>query len=181
MEIPTNDILKFWFKDCTPQQWFKKDADFDAALSDRFGGAVQHAMQTPLDLTTSLDDDCLAAILLLDQFARNIYRDTPQAFAGDTHALRYSQHCIAAGFINHESIHYRTFMLMPMMHSEDIAIQDASLPLFQKHASENSYDYAVKHRDIIARFNRFPHRNAVLGRTSTAEELEFLTQKGSSF
>jgi uncharacterized protein (DUF924 family) len=181
METSSTDVLNFWFTECTPQQWFKKDAKFDALLKDRFGVSVDAALDGDLDLNSASIDDCLATILLLDQFARNIYRDTPRAFAGDAKALKYSQHCVAHGAMDRPNDNHRTFILMPMMHSEDLVVQDASLPLFESYTKSNSYIYAVKHRDIIERFGRFPHRNAILGRASTNAEIEFLTQPGSSF
>jgi uncharacterized protein (DUF924 family) len=123
----------------------------------------------------------LALILLLDQFTRNIFRDTARAFSGDDMALALSLRCVERDYINHPDAHWRHFMLMPMMHSEDLAVQNASLPLFKAHTGKLTYDYAVAHRDIIARFGRFPHRNAILGRPSTDDETLFLTQPGSSF
>ena len=181
MKTSSTDILNFWFTECTPQQWFKKDAEFDTLLVDRFGLSVEDALNTELDLSKTTRDDCLATILLLDQFARNIFRNTPKAFAGDSLSLRYSQNCVASGFIKGGDEQRRTFMLMPMMHSEDIAVQDASLALFEAHTNSDTHAYAIKHRDIIAQFGRFPHRNAILGRVSTPAETEFLTQPGSSF
>jgi uncharacterized protein (DUF924 family) len=118
---------------------------------------------------------------LLDQFTRNIFRDTPSAFSGDEKALELSFLCDENGYLANADIHWCHFMLMPRMHSEDIAVQDVSLPLFKKLNVQNVYDYAVRHRDTVARFGRFPHRNSILGRSSTNEELEFLTRADSSF
>jgi len=118
---------------------------------------------------------------LLDQFTRNIFRDTPRAFAGDEKALVLSFQCNENGYLANEDFHWCHFMLMPMMHSEDIDVQDISLPLFKTLNLQNVYDYAERHRDTVARFGRFPHRNSILGRSSTNEELEFLKQADSSF
>ena len=104
-----------------------------------------------------------------------------QAFLGDKKTLELSLICHDKGYLQHDNHDYRQFMLMPMMHSEDIAIQDQSLPLFKDFTSERIYEYAIKHRDTIQRFGRFPHRNEILGRISTEEEIEFLKQPGSSF
>ena len=118
---------------------------------------------------------------MLDPFTRNIFRNTPKAFSGDKKALELSLICHDKGYLQNDNPAYRQFMLMPMMHSEDIAIQDQSLPLFKEFTGERIYEYAIKHRDIIQRFGRFPHRNQILVRLSTEEEIEFLKQPGSSF
>ena len=110
-----------------------------------------------------------------------MFRDTPRAFAGDERALALSQLCCNKDYLTNPDVQKRQFMLMPMMHSEKLTVQDTALPLFKIYASEKDYEYAEKHRDIIARFGRFPHRNMILGRKSTHEELEFLKQPGSSF
>ena len=176
-----DDVLAFWFDEIQPESWFRKDPTFDTLVDARFGQAVAQALAGKLDHWADDARGCLALILLLDQFTRNIYRDTPRAFTGDEMALALSLRCVERDYINHPDENWRRFMLMPMMHSEDLAIQEASLPLFQAHAGKLTYDYAVAHHDIIARFGRFPHRNAILGRPSSEEERLFLTQPGSSF
>lgn len=176
-----SDVLAFWFDEATPEQWYKKDPAFDEVIRDRFETTIVAALAGRLDSWADDAASCLALILLLDQFTRNIYRDTPRAFSGDEIALALSLRCVDRGFINHESASWRQFMLMPMMHSEDLDIQDRSIPLFEEHTNPRTHDYAIKHRDIVARFGRFPHRNAILGRPSSDEEAEFLTQPGSSF
>ena len=176
-----NDIFNFWFVECAQEQWFKKDSQFDELLEVRFGDTVEQVFAGDLDSWSDSDTGSLALILVLDQFTRNIFRDTPRAFAGDQKALTLSFHCQERGYLATQGISQRHFMLLPMMHSEDLSILDASLPLFKELKMQNVYDYALKHRDIVARFGRFPHRNKILGRTSTVEELEFLTQPGSSF
>ena len=175
------EILNFWFKECKPEQWFKKNEDFDQMIENRFSCAIEDALKGKLDSWEENETGCLALIILLDQFTRNIFRDTPRAFAGDKRALALSQLCCNKGYLNNPDIHRRLFMLMPMMHSENLAVQDAAFPLFKKYVSGKDYEYAKKHRDIIARFGRFPHRNMILGRKSTHEELEFLKQPGSAF
>jgi uncharacterized protein (DUF924 family) len=179
--VETADILDFWFDECNPEQWFKKNDEFDKLLDSRFGSTVEDALSGRLDGWEETEEGCLALILVLDQFTRNIYRDTPRAFSGDKKALELSQKCCDNGHLANPDLHRREFILMPMMHSEDIAVQEASLPLFKELGSVEGYEYAVKHRDVIAHFGRFPHRNVVLGRQSTNEELEFLKQPGSSF
>jgi len=175
------EILNFWFKECKPEQWFKKNEDFDQMIKNRFSSAIEDAINGKLDSWEETETGCLALIILLDQFTRNVFRDTPRAFAGDERALALSQLCYNKDYLTNPEIHRRQFMLMPMMHSENLAVQDAALPLFKKYASKKDYEYAEKHRDIIARFRRFPHRNVILGRKSSNEELEFLKQPGSSF
>ena len=175
------EILNFWFKDCKPEQWFKKNEDFDQMIENRFSSAIENAIAGNLGNWEESETGCLALIILLDQFTRNVFRDTPRAFAGDKRALALSQLCCDKDYLTNPDIQRRQFMLMPMMHSENLAIQDAALPLFKKYASGKDYEYAGKHREIIARFGRFPHRNVILGRKSTNEELEFLKQPGSSF
>ena len=174
-------VLAFWFEDSSPEQWYKKDAEFDDAIRDGFEPTITAALASRLDGWADSADGCLALILLLDQFTRNIYRDSPRAFSGDEMALALSLRCIDRDYLAHDNPAWRQFMLMPMMHSEDLAIQEQSLPLFERLTNPRTHEYAVKHRDIIARFGRFPHRNAIIGRPSTDAEAEFLTQPGSSF
>ena len=175
------EILNFWFKECKPEQWFKKNEDFDQMIENRFSITIENAISGNLSNWEESETGCLALIILLDQFTRNVFRDTPRAFAGDKRALALSQLCCDKDYLTNPDVQRRQFMLMPMMHSENLAVQDAALPLFKKYASGKDYEYAEKHRDIIARFGRFPHRNVILGRKSTNEELEFLKQPGSSF
>ncbi len=175
------DVLSFWFEEITPEHWFKKDDSFDETIRARFEPTVTAALAAQLDDWADTAEGCLALIILMDQFTRNIYRDTPRAFSGDEMALALSLRCVDRDFIRHEDGHWRHFMLMPMMHCEDIGVQDRSLPLFETLTNPRTHEYAVKHRDIVARFGRFPHRNAILGRPSSDEETEFLTQPGSSF
>ena len=175
------DILDFWFTEIAPQSWFKKDADFDAALKSRFGEAVSNALAGRLDHWADNPDGCLALIILLDQFTRNIFRESARAFSGDEMALALSLRCIDRAYLDTAKPPQRHFMLMPMMHSEDLAIQISSLPFFKKYTDELTYEYAVRHHDIVARFGRFPHRNQALGRPTTDREKIFLTEPGSSF
>lgn len=181
-EKKISDILTFWFEEISPESWFKKDAAFDEMLKQRFGALVDQALAGQLDKWAETADGRLALILLLDQMTRNIFRDTPKAFAGDEIACALSLRSVAEGLVDKEAdVNKRHFLLMPMMHSEDLQIQKQSLPLFKSFTKDMTYDYAVKHHDIVERFGRFPHRNSILGRPSTNEEVEFLKQPGSSF
>ena len=177
-----HDILAFWFEEISPETWFKKDALFDDMLMQKFGRVIEKALAGRLDKWAQNKDGRLALILLLDQMTRNIFRNTPKAFSGDEIACALSLRSVADGFLEKEkNVDKRQFFLMPMMHSEDLKIQKQSLPLFQALTSENTYGYAIRHHDIIERFGRFPHRNQILNRPSSNEELAFLTQHGSSF
>ena len=182
MHKQAHSITHFWFEECTPQDWFKKNPEFDLNIKERFGEWTEKALLGQIDSWAAEPTPRLALILLLDQFTRNIYRDTPRAFSGDEMALALTLRAIDEGQLDaEESQTKRQFLLMPMMHSEELEIQEQSLPLFRQHTSEMVYDYAVRHRDIVKRFGHFPHRNALLGRPSTAEEISFLEEPGSSF
>ena len=175
-------VLQFWYEDCSPEQWFKKDEAFDALLKDRFGDLVECALAGQLDAWAETTDGLQALIILLDQMTRNIHRETPKMYAGDDMALALSLTGVQRGYLDElENPAKRQFLLMPMMHSEDIDIQNKSLPLFKKYTQDMTYEYAVKHQVIVERFGHFPHRNAILGRPSRDEEIEFLKGPDSSF
>ncbi|MEM0976056.1 MAG: DUF924 family protein [Pseudomonadota bacterium] len=175
-------VLDFWFEEVDPEKQFKKDVEFDNLIEERFGTDVLLALDGGFSDWEETAAGRLALIILLDQFTRNIFRGHPKAFAGDARALRLSQSCVSEGDLDTVAdFTRRAFILMPMMHSEDINIHDAALPIFEKYANEKTLDYANRHRDIIAKWGRYPHRNAALERESTPEELSFLEQPGSSF
>jgi uncharacterized protein (DUF924 family) len=188
-------VLDFWFLPAgTPGHdefrpaWFRKDAAFDAAIHERFGALVDQALAGGLREWEADAAGSLARILLLDQFPRNLFRDTARAFAGDAQALELAQRLVAGGQDKNLPPIRRCFVFMPFEHSESLLDQERAVALFaglrreaQTPAFESTYDYAVRHRDIIERFGRFPHRNAALGRVSTAAELDFLAQPGSGF
>lgn len=185
------DLLNVWFgKPGTTEHnqsrtvWFKNDAAFDTQLGkyqpDQKGAAAgrfDHWMQS--------SEACLALILLLDQLPRNLYRGTPASFASDAKALQVARHALAQGFDRGMPDVRRWFLYMPFEHSEVLADQETAVELFSALPSnkdnDNTLDYAKRHRDIIARFGRFPHRNKILGRASTAEEEKFLSEPNSSF
>lgn len=186
-------VLDFWF--LPPDQpghgayrpeWFRKDEAFDAAIRERFGADIELALNS--DAAEVPDEVLLARLLLLDQFTRNIYRNMPRAFAGDAQALGIAVRLVSTGRDKNLSPWQRWFVYLPFEHSESLLGQERAVALFaalrremQHEAFDSAYDYAVRHREIIAHFGRFPHRNAVLGRASTTEEIEFLKQPGSSF
>lgn len=181
-------ILEFWFGPPprrAREAWFRKDAAFDAVVRERFGAAVDDALAGGFVDWSWTARGSLARVILLDQFTRNIHRDTPRAFAGDALALATAEEAIARGFDRELEPIERGFLYMPFEHSEEWAMQERSLALFGQIAAETGdrslLDWAEKHAAIVRRFGRYPHRNAILGRPSTAEELEFLLQPGSSF
>jgi uncharacterized protein (DUF924 family) len=175
-------ILRFWFSETQPRQWFAKDAGFDALVRDRFLGLTGQALDGELAAWSAAAAGGLALLLLLDQFPRQIWRDTAMAFAGDPQALTLSLQAVEKGWLEAEVEQARRqFWLMPMMHSEELAVQEAALPLFERFCDPRTADFARRHRDVIARFGRFPHRNAALGRGATAAELAFLQTPGSRF
>lgn len=180
----------FWFG-ALPEQgkrhktWFEKDPAFDQAVRERFLGLYEKAARGELARWKEQPDDCLALIIVLDQFPRNMFRGTARAFAADPLALATARHAIAQGFDRNYSPVERLFAYLPFEHSERLEDQLRACALMEPlkafPETADTYHYAVAHRDIIQRFGRFPHRNALLGRTSTAEESEFLKEPGSSF
>ncbi len=176
-----NDILDFWFKELQPKQWWTKDKAMDDEIQQRF--LAIHNAATALELHHWRDSaqGRLAEIIVLDQFSRNIFRDQPQAFAYDGIALALAQEAIKLGSDKALSTSEKSFMYLPYMHSESLAIHDIAITLFDQEGLENNLDFEHRHRVIIERFGRYPHRNEILGRVSTEEEIQFLSTKGSSF
>ena len=175
------DILTFWFEETPPERWWKVDADFDALIRERFLGVLQQAAAGELHAWRGNAKGRLAEIIVLDQFPRNIHRGTPGAFACDPVALVLAQEAVAAGALAALTPTERSFLLLPYMHSESRRIHQVAEPLYRGHAPAENHDFELRHKAIIDRFGRYPHRNAILGRESTPGELEFLTQPGSSF
>jgi len=175
------DVLTFWFDELTPKQHYAKDAALDALIGRRFGPHLQAAARGELQHWRTEATGRLAEILVLDQFARNIHRDTPLAFAHDPQALTLAQELVAGGGDATLPLPQRAFAYMPYMHSESIAVHAQALPLFGQPGLEDNLRYLHRHTDILRRFGRYPHRNAILGRASTPEELAFLQEPGSSF
>lgn len=184
-------ILDFWFGapgtaeyGTTRDFWFRKDAAFDAAVRARFGAAVENALAGGF-ADWSAPRPALARIVLLDQFTRNIFRDTPRAFAGDALALRVADELIERAGDRALIAVERWFAYMPFVHAESVAAQQRAVELFRRLRDETGLaeplPWAEKHAEVVRRFGRFPHRNAVLGRESAAEELAFLAAPGSRF
>ncbi len=179
--VSYQDVLDFWFKESTPQQWFKKDPNFDRQITERFTETWARASRCELFAWREHSMGRLAEILVLDQFSRNIFRDRPESFSQDSLALALAQEAVRTEDLSKIAIPARGFFYMPYMHSESVAIHQEALTLFRQPGLESNYDFEVRHLEILRKFGRYPHRNAILGRTSTAEEIEFLNQPGSSF
>ncbi len=174
-------VLTFWFEELTPNDWFSKSDELDKQIEARFGDLLEQASRAELFDWRSSAKGRLAEILVLDQFSRNIYRDTPKAFAQDPLALALAQEAINLGIERELSEIERTFMYMPYMHSESQKVHKDAMQLFNSLEDKQSYEYEIKHKEIIDRFGRYPHRNAILGRECTEEETAFLKQPGSGF
>lgn len=174
-----NNILHFWFTETKPYQWFRRDTVFDTTCRHRFGGLHRLAATNRLNVWRGQPKSALALILLLDQFSRNLFRDTPQAFAHDAMALDVAKDAIRRRFDLRFGVKERAFFYMPFMHSEDLTAQERSVSLFKARLPGTmNVPFAVEHHDIIKRFGRFPHRNKILGRTSTPAEIAFLKAGG---
>ncbi len=165
--------------------WFQSSPDTDEHCRQHFGSPVEQALAGELDHWADSDEGLVALVVLLDQFTRNLYRGTPQAFAGDTAALALAQANIASGHYQRLPAIHQAFLYMPLEHCEDLEVQEECVTLFEDLAAvtgnellANFTRYAIAHRDVIARFGRFPHRNAILGRESSAAELEYLQTHG---
>ncbi len=190
---PWQDVLDFWFLPPTDpghlqvrEAWFKKDAAFDAEILRRFDPLIDKALRGELRAWDDEPEGALAHLLILDQFTRNTRRDSAQAFAGDVFALALAMRVIEAGWDVAMPPAYRQFVYLPLMHAEDLEVQEQCVTLYRALAEQapqyqSALDFAIRHRDIVARFGRFPHRNAALGRETTPDEATFLTQPGSSF
>ena len=200
LPAPAVDVLRLWlgavpFDPAAMQgvqaQWFKKDEAFDAMLGQRFGPAIEAAQAGRLDAWAESAEGRLALLIVLDQFSRNLHRGQPDSFAADAQALALALEGIALGHDQAVPPMARIFCYLPLEHAEDAALQAQSVALFAalrdapdagpKAFFEGTLDYARKHQDVVARFGRFPHRNAILGRASTAGELAYLAQPGAGF
>lgn len=176
-----NAVLAFWFEETEPALWWTSDAAFDDLIRQRFGTLLASASQSELYSWRTGAKGRLAEIIVLDQFSRNIHRNTPAAFSQDSMALVLAQEAVAAGFHEQLSETERVFLLLPYMHSESSVIHVEAERLYREHAPAVNHKFELEHKAIIDRFGRYPHRNGILGRKSTPEEIQFLTQPGSRF
>ena len=192
MDAQAQAVLDFWFLPPdnpgygqSRAEWFRKDEAFDARIAERFGALIDDALAGGLRAWEATPHGALARLIVLDQLTRNVHRGTPRAFAGDAQALALAQSLTEQGLDQQLPPMLRAFAYLPFEHAEDLAMQARAVELFQllsqaQPGFESMLDYAERHQEVIARFGRFPHRNAILGRTSTPQELEFLRQPGSS-
>ncbi len=179
--MKAQDVIDFWFEEIDSSQWWKKDSQFDQLIFDRFFTVFEQAKVSALFDWRETPEGRLAEIIVLDQFSRNMFRDKPEALAVDPLGLALSQEAVNLGTLEKLKDNQKPFLIMPYMHSESLKVHDVAMTLFEKIGRPENLEFEKKHRDIIVRFGRYPHRNEVLGRTSTPEELEFLKQPGSSF
>jgi uncharacterized protein (DUF924 family) len=175
------DILRFWFEEVSPPQWWTADPAFDLRIADRFADVHARATRAELYAWRAQPAGRLAEIIVLDQFSRNMHRGHAAAFAHDMMAVVLAQEAVAAGADLALPVERRAFLYMPFMHSESRVIHEVAARLFGERSTQDSYAFELRHKAIIDRFGRYPHRNATLGRVSTPEEHAFLAQPGSRF
>ena len=176
-----HEILAFWFEEIAPKQWWSAEPEFDKQIEHRFQPVLQRAIRGELFAWRKEGKGRLAEIIVLDQFSRNIYRNTPLAYSQDPMALVLAQEAVAAGVHAEISPVERGFLFLPYMHSESRIVHTEAERLHREYALPDNHAFELKHKAIIDRFGRYPHRNRVLGRPSSAEEIEFLKQPGSRF
>ena len=176
-----DEVLAFWFAELTPDDWFGGGDEVDDRIRERFLGLHEDLRDEVPESWRTTARGMLAAVIALDQFPRNMYRGSREAFAADPAALALAEEAVERGLDQSMSTDERKFLYLPFEHSEDPAVQARSVELFASLDDEDTLGYALRHKEIIDRFGRFPHRNEVLGRESTPEELEFLTEPDSSF
>lgn len=176
-----NDVLAFWFEELTPEQWWQKDTIVDDNITTRFSALHQQGKRCELFHWRDCAKGRLAEIILLDQFSRNMFRDTAEAFAQDPLALALAQQAITDNVGKDLNVIERSFLYMPFMHSESLIIHQQACQLYKNNGIESNYQFELKHLAIIERFGRYPHRNEILGRQSSPDEIVFLTQPDSSF
>ena len=179
--VAADDVINFWFEEIEPKKWWVKDIEFDKEIKTRFHDIYKKAAVSELVDWRYKPLSSLAEIIVLDQFPRNMFRDKKQAFATDPLALCLAQGAIEKGFDQDLSPNMKSFLYMPLMHSESAEIHKAAELIFSAPGLENNYRYELKHKEIIDRFGRYPHRNKILGRRSRKDEIEFLKGPDSSF
>ena len=178
-EVTSAEVLTFW-RDAGPDKWWRKDETFDRAVRSKFLGVHEAAARGDLAAWEESAEGALALVILLDQFPRNMFRGSPHAFATDPLARAVADRAIARGFDRATDETLRSFFYMPFMHSEALADQDRCVALFEALGQAGQAEFATGHRDIIAKFGRFPHRNRIVGRDTTRAEQEFLDGGGFS-
>ena len=175
-----DDVLRFWFQQLSEAQWWEQDDGVDAQIHDRFL-ALHERIAAKADDSLGTPRSLLAAVIVLDQFSRNLFRRTPRAYAADPIARRLARSAIERSFDSSLTSLERQFLYLPFEHSEDAADQQLSVELFKALGNDEWTRFAIEHKEVIDRFGRFPHRNAVLGRRSTPDEIELLKARVSWF
>ncbi len=168
------EVLSFWFEELTQEDWFMQNDGVDKAIAERFGDLYRQLKSSPPSVADANAETAVAAVIVLDQFSRNMFRGSAEAFGADNIAVALSSQAIEAGLDTKLGEDQRCFLYMPFMHSETLADQERGIMLFRALGRENNLKYAIEHRDVVAKFGRFPHRNRALGRESTPEELDYL-------
>lgn len=181
MNETPHSVLHFWFQETPPELRFSKNESFDRKIRDRFLSTYEQIREGAFEDWKDSAEGTLALIIILDQFSRNMFRDTARMFESDEQALAIALEGIQMGRDKEIPIEQRAFFYMPLMHSEDIKVHDQALQLFSAPGLENNLKFEFLHRNILDKFGRYPHRNKILGRTSTEQEIEFLKTPGSSF
>ena len=179
--MSADTVIKFWFHELEPKQWWSKSDAFDQEIQRRFGALHSSAIAGECYGWRTTPIGRLAEIIVLDQFSRNIYRDKPQSFLADSQALVLAQEAILNGCDKEFSANERAFLYIPLMHSESLLVHEWAVQIYDKPDMESYLNFELRHKKIIERFGRYPHRNKILGRESTSEEIEFLQTPGSSF
>lgn len=175
------EILKFWFEEIEPSQWWLKDEQLDQVIVEKFSDVHAKAIRCELYQWRNSAEGRLAEIIVLDQFSRNMFRGSPLSFAYDSLALALSQEAVLLEVDKELSSIQRSILYLPFMHSESLKIHKVTMSLYQKNRSQSNLDFEIKHKEIIEKFGRYPHRNKILGRVSTDKEIEFLKQNGVGF
>lgn len=181
MHADFKDVITFWFEEVEQKNWFVKNEDFDQLILQRFMVVHKAVALGECSYWRDEPEGRLAEIIVLDQFSRNMFRNSAKSFAYDTQALVLSQEAIRCEDDAKLTVEQQAFLYMPFMHSESLAIHEQAIELYDQPGLENNYQFELAHKAIIEQFGRYPHRNAALGRESTSEEEEFLQQPGSSF
>ncbi len=176
-----NTVLDFWFTEIKPSQWWKKNCNFDKLVKKNFFKLYNKAIGCELYQWRSISRGRLAEIIILDQFSRNIFRNSPKAYQSDSQALSLTQEAVLLKVDENLNVNEKLFLYMPFMHSESLKIQKLSIKYFKNLGLKKNFEYANKHYEVIKKFGRFPHRNKILNRNSSIEEINFLKKTGSRF
>ena len=181
MSTTASEVIRFWFEEIAPSQWWVKDEAFDEKIAKRFSAIHKKAARCELYDWRNTAEGRLAEVIILDQFSRNMFRGRTQSFQYDGLALMLAQEAISAGADKQLNAIQRSVLYLPFMHSESAKIHSVALNLYQENGNQSNLDFEIKHKNIIDQFGRYPHRNKILGRSSTEQEIEFLKLPGSGF